>query len=163
DYFTDAISAKGVWILQRLADESRPAYLAEQGEVLVAEKVVGFKKIKMGTLENVGSGEVELPQQERQTTAAWLTIAPETLERVSAPSRTDEVPWRHRRSTVSAISSGDSRPRGGPAPPRRLPTKCWAASSTTPPRGGCWSFGASSRSPTSTATSRSARPSRRRS
>jgi len=84
DYFTDAISAKGVWILQRLADESRPAYLAEQGEVLVAEKVVGFKKIKMGTLENVGSGEVELPQQERQTTAAWLTIAPETLERVAA-------------------------------------------------------------------------------
>jgi DEAD/DEAH box helicase domain-containing protein len=52
--------------------------------VLVAEKVVGFKKIKMGTLENVGSGEVELPQQEMQTTAAWLTVAPETLARVSS-------------------------------------------------------------------------------
>ncbi|MBI2493994.1 MAG: DEAD/DEAH box helicase [Candidatus Rokubacteria bacterium] len=84
DYFTDAISAKGVWILQRLADAGCPAYLAEQGEVLVAEKVVGFKKIKMGTLENVGSGEVELPQQEMQTTAAWLTVAPETLARVSS-------------------------------------------------------------------------------
>ncbi len=83
DYFTDAISAKGVWILQRLADEGRPAYLAEQGEVLVAEKVVGFKKIKLGTLENVGSGEVELPQQEMQTTAVWLTVTPETLARVS--------------------------------------------------------------------------------
>jgi DEAD/DEAH box helicase domain-containing protein len=83
DYFTDAISAKGVWIVQRLADQSHPAYVAEQGEVLVAEKVVGFKKIKMGTLENVGSGEVELPQQEMQTTAAWLTIPPETLARVS--------------------------------------------------------------------------------
>ena len=56
DYFTDAISAKGVWILRRLVDREHPAYLAEQGEVLVAEKVVGFKKIKMGTLENVGSG-----------------------------------------------------------------------------------------------------------
>ncbi len=84
DYFTDAISAKGVWILQRLADQGHAVYLAEQGEVLVAEKVVGFKKIKMGTLENVGSGEVELPQQEMQTTAAWLTVAPETLERVGA-------------------------------------------------------------------------------
>jgi DEAD/DEAH box helicase domain-containing protein len=83
DYFTDAISAKGVWILQRLADREHPAYLAEQGEVLVAEKVVGFKKIKHGTLENVGSGEVDLPQQEMQTTAAWLTAAPETLARVS--------------------------------------------------------------------------------
>jgi DEAD/DEAH box helicase domain-containing protein len=84
DYFTDAISAKGVWILQRLAEGPPAPYLAEQGEVLVAEKVVGFKKIKMGTLENVGSGEVELPQQEMQTTAAWLTVGPETLARVSS-------------------------------------------------------------------------------
>jgi DEAD/DEAH box helicase domain-containing protein len=86
DYFTDAISAKGVWILRRLAGHEQAGYLAEQGEVLVAEKVVGFKKIKLGTLENVGSGEVELPQQEKQTTSAWLTVPPATLARVS-PSR----------------------------------------------------------------------------
>jgi DEAD/DEAH box helicase domain-containing protein len=90
DYFTDAISAKGVWILRRLAEGAQSAYLAEQGEVLVAEKVVGFKKIKMGTLENVGSGEVELPQQEMQTTAAWLTVPPEILARVS-PSREELI------------------------------------------------------------------------
>jgi len=83
DYFTDAVSAKGVWILRRLVDREHPAYVAEQGEVLVAEKVVGFKKIKMGTLENVGSGEVELPQQEMQTTSAWLSVPSETLARVS--------------------------------------------------------------------------------
>jgi len=83
DYFTDAISARGVWILQRLAGNEATGYVAEQGEVLVAEKVVGFKKIKMGTLENVGSGEVDLPQQEMQTTSAWLTVLPETLARVS--------------------------------------------------------------------------------
>src|SRR3989442_983354 len=90
DYFTDAVSAKGVWILRRLAEVSPPAYLAEQGEVLVAEKVVGFKKIKMGTLENVGSGEVELPQQEMQTTAAWLTVGPEVLALVN-PSRAEVI------------------------------------------------------------------------
>jgi DEAD/DEAH box helicase domain-containing protein len=90
DYFTDAVSAKGVWILRRLAEVSQSAYLAEQGEVLVAEKVVGFKKIKMGTLENVGSGEVELPQQEMQTTAAWLTVGPEVLALVN-PSRAEVI------------------------------------------------------------------------
>src|SRR3990170_8328074 len=84
DYFTDAISAKGVWILRRLADQASAGLLAEHGEVLVAEKVVGFKKIKFGTLENVGSGEVELPQQEIQTTAAWLAVAPALLARVSS-------------------------------------------------------------------------------
>jgi DEAD/DEAH box helicase domain-containing protein len=90
DYFTDAVSAKGVWILRRLVDREHPAYLAEQGEVLVAEKVVGFKKIKMGTLENVGSGEVELPQQEMQTTSAWLSVPAATLARVS-PSREELI------------------------------------------------------------------------
>jgi DEAD/DEAH box helicase domain-containing protein len=90
DYFTDAVSAKGVWILRRLADREYPSHLLEQGEVLVAEKVVGFKKIKMATLENVGSGEVELPQQEMQTTSVWLTLPPELLARVS-PSRAELI------------------------------------------------------------------------
>jgi DEAD/DEAH box helicase domain-containing protein len=90
DYFTDAVSAKGVWILQRLAGHDAVSYVGEQGEVLVAETVVGFKKIKMGTLENVGSGEVELPQQEMQTTSAWLTVRPEPLARVS-PSREELI------------------------------------------------------------------------
>src|SRR5712692_1428021 len=90
DYFTDAISAKGVWILQRFGRQETPGLLAEQGEVLVAEKVVGFKKIKMGTLENVGSGEVELPQQEMQTTSAWLTLHPGLLAELS-PRRDDLV------------------------------------------------------------------------
>src|SRR5882724_7158163 len=89
DYFTDAISAKGVWILQRFTRQETPGLVGEQGEVLVAEKVVGFKKIKMGTLENVGAGEVELPQQEMQTTAAWLTVAPALLAEIS--SHRDEV------------------------------------------------------------------------
>ena len=87
DYFTDAISAKGVWILQRFGRQETPGLLAEQGEVLVAEKVVGFKKIKMGTLENVGSGEVELPQQEMQTTSAWLTLDPDAARADLAPPR----------------------------------------------------------------------------
>src|SRR5712691_1150129 len=89
DSFTDAVSAKGVWILQRFSRQETPGLVGEQGEVLVAEKVVGFKKIKMGTLENVGSGEVELPQQEMQTTAAWLTVAPALLAEIS--SHRDEL------------------------------------------------------------------------
>ena len=90
DYFTDAISAKGVWILQRFTRRESPGWAPEQGEVLVAEKVVGFKKIKMGTLENVGSGEVELPQQEMQTTSVWLTFDPALLAAIS-PSREELV------------------------------------------------------------------------
>ena len=44
------------------------------GEVHVTSRVVGFKKIKFYTNENVGAGELDLPEQEMHTTAYWLTI-----------------------------------------------------------------------------------------
>jgi DEAD/DEAH box helicase domain-containing protein len=42
-------------------------------------RVVGFKKIKFYTNENVGSGELDLPEQQMHTTAYWLTIPRDIL------------------------------------------------------------------------------------
>jgi DEAD/DEAH box helicase domain-containing protein len=44
------------------------------GEVHVVSRVVGFKKIKFYTNENVGSGELDLPEQQMHTTSYWVTI-----------------------------------------------------------------------------------------
>jgi DEAD/DEAH box helicase domain-containing protein len=44
------------------------------GEVHVVSRVVGFKKIKFYTNENVGSGELDLPEQQMHTTSYWLSI-----------------------------------------------------------------------------------------
>jgi DEAD/DEAH box helicase domain-containing protein len=52
-----------------VGDEARA-----HGEVHVSSRVVGFKKIKFYTNENVGSGELELPEQQMHTTAYWLTV-----------------------------------------------------------------------------------------
>ena len=51
-----------------------PASVSSHGEVHVSSRVVGFKKIKFYTNENVGSGELDLPEQEMHTTAYWLTV-----------------------------------------------------------------------------------------
>ncbi len=40
----------------------------------VSSRVVGFKKIKFYTNENVGSGELDLPEQQMHTSSYWLTI-----------------------------------------------------------------------------------------
>ena len=40
----------------------------------MSSRVVGFKKIKFYTNENVGSGELDLPEQQMHTTAYWLTV-----------------------------------------------------------------------------------------
>ena len=94
DYYTDAITYTKVTILDTFdsrtedrgsrtdepmsADlEPRTAILggrASHGEVHVVSRVVGFKKIKFYTNENVGSGELDLPEQQMHTSSYWLTI-----------------------------------------------------------------------------------------
>src|SRR6266404_5135227 len=75
DYYTDAIRYTQVRVLE-IAEEqaiSGPAARAH-GDVLVRSQVVGFKKIKFFTNENVGSGKLELPENEMHTTSFWLTL-----------------------------------------------------------------------------------------
>ena len=50
------------------------------GEVHVSSRVVGFKKIKFYTNENVGSGDLDLPEQQMHTTAYWLTVPPAVVD-----------------------------------------------------------------------------------
>ena len=85
DYFTDAVSAKGVWILQRLARGPRACRLSRRAGRGAGGREGGRLQEDQAWARwrTSGSGEVELPQQEMQTTSAWLTVPPATLDRVS--------------------------------------------------------------------------------
>jgi DEAD/DEAH box helicase domain-containing protein len=72
DYYTTAIDYTKVTILDTFASDA--AAVAHHGEVHVVSRVVGFKKIKFHTNENVGSGELDLPEQQMHTTSYWLEI-----------------------------------------------------------------------------------------
>ncbi|MEX2661239.1 MAG: DEAD/DEAH box helicase [Vicinamibacterales bacterium] len=100
DYYTDAITYTKVTILDTFASEARsesselPVTTSvpstehrvpsteerSHGEVHVVSRVVGFKKIKFYTNENIGSGELDLPEQQMHTTAYWLTIPTTTMQ-----------------------------------------------------------------------------------
>ncbi len=86
DYYTDAIDYTKIKILdvfdKKALDESRISH----GEVHVATQVVGFKKIKFHTMENVGAGDLALPQNEMHTTAYWLTIPAPLFQTIPFPS-----------------------------------------------------------------------------
>jgi DEAD/DEAH box helicase domain-containing protein len=75
DYYTDAIRYAQVRVLE-IAEEQRIAGPAARahGDVLVRSQVVGFKKIKFFTNENIGAGKLELPENEMHTTAFWITL-----------------------------------------------------------------------------------------
>jgi DEAD/DEAH box helicase domain-containing protein len=80
DYYTDAIRYTQVRVLERAAGDrivatSADAHAARShGDVLVRSQVIGFKKIKFFTNENIGDGKLELPENEMHTTAFWLTL-----------------------------------------------------------------------------------------
>jgi len=74
DYYTNAITYTKVTILDTFESDSEGRAARQQGEVHVASRVVGFKKIKFYTNENVGSGELDLPEQQMHTSSYWLTI-----------------------------------------------------------------------------------------
>ena len=99
DYYTDAVRYTQVRILeiaQSSTDESVilggakdlilstcdkvSAHSHSHGDVLVRSQVVGFKKIKFFTNENIGDGKLELPENEMHTTAYWITLERLLLE-----------------------------------------------------------------------------------
>ena len=82
DYFTDAITYTKVKILETMETTREHNH----GEVHVAHQVVGFKKIKFFTNENVGSGDLNLPVQEMHTTSYWITVPRTGFEALPFPS-----------------------------------------------------------------------------
>lgn len=97
DYYTHAISSTKVSILERFAEQALGGARRSHGEVHVTSRVVGFKKIKFWTNENVGSGELSMPENEMHTTGYWLTVPRERIA---------ELPFagEERRDGVVALS-----------------------------------------------------------
>jgi DEAD/DEAH box helicase domain-containing protein len=81
DYYTDAIDYTRVQALEELAGEPLGGVRKCHGDVRVNRQIVGFKKIKFYTMENVGAGNLSMPEQEMHTTAFWLHFPGEFLAR----------------------------------------------------------------------------------
>jgi DEAD/DEAH box helicase domain-containing protein len=82
DYYTDAIDYTQVKSLREF-EKSEIAASVERahGDVRVNRQIVGFKKIKFYTNENVGAGKLSMPEQELHTTAFWLHFPAHFLAR----------------------------------------------------------------------------------
>ncbi len=86
DYYTDAIVYTRLKILERFAERATAQARVAHGEVHLVRRFAGYKKIRYYTHENIGYGNINLPDQEMHTTAAWWEIRPGELER-ALPSR----------------------------------------------------------------------------
>ena len=88
DYYTDAISFRTVSVLDvaesRDAGEPGASATVRHGEVRICDKAIGFKKVKLRTSENLGYGDIALPEHELHSTAHWFTIDAPALSRLAS-------------------------------------------------------------------------------
>jgi DEAD/DEAH box helicase domain-containing protein len=76
DYYTDAID----YTRLKAIAPARAASIVSRGEVHLVRRIVGYKKIRYYTHENVGYGHIDLPDQEMHTTAVWWQVNPAALD-----------------------------------------------------------------------------------
>ena len=79
DYFTNAMTYTNVRVIDGFESNTNGGIIREHGEVQVVRKVVGYKKIKFYTSENLGYGDVSLPEKDMHTTSYWFTIPRDLL------------------------------------------------------------------------------------
>jgi DEAD/DEAH box helicase domain-containing protein len=89
DYFTDAIDYTQVKELEEAESSPAGGVKVAHGDVRLNRQIVGFKKIKFYTMENVGAGNLSMPEQEMHTTAFWLHFPAEFLARFNDLSPSD--------------------------------------------------------------------------
>jgi DEAD/DEAH box helicase domain-containing protein len=99
DYFTNAIDYTQVKILDEFERAELNGAGLLHGDVRVNTQVVGFKKVKFYTLENVGAGHLSMPEQEMHTTAFWLHFPAAFLSQFPDLSPND------RQSGISALGN----------------------------------------------------------
>ncbi|WP_096435228.1 DEAD/DEAH box helicase [Alteribacter populi] len=80
EYFTDANLAVNLKVLE--VDETKSSNYGEVefGDVMVTAMATIFKKIKLETFENIGSGPIHLPEQELHTQAVSLSFPEELVK-----------------------------------------------------------------------------------
>ncbi|MBI5880251.1 MAG: DEAD/DEAH box helicase [Chloroflexi bacterium] len=82
DYYTEPRQEVTIELVEQAAVEPATGGAKYHGEVKVTSQLIGFRKIKLFTHENLGTGEVQLPPTELITTGYWLSVADETVERL---------------------------------------------------------------------------------
>lgn len=84
DHYTDAQRKTELKTLDQ--EETGPAPLGSRGlgELGLVSKVTVYKKIKLGTHENVGAGRVHLPEMEMHTTGFWWELPEATHAELAA-------------------------------------------------------------------------------
>ena len=108
DYYTQPLMESTVALIEQQAQEQVPGGDIARGEIRVTTLVKGFRKIRWYTHETLGTGELNLPPSELQTTGYWLALDDNTVASLQEQGLWSNTPndygpeWRRLREVVRA-------------------------------------------------------------
>ena len=82
DYYTDPLSKTTVELIAELDRQKLPGAEKYFGEIKVTNQVVGFRKVRWYTHENIGAADLDLPPTDLVTTGYWLALGDPIVERL---------------------------------------------------------------------------------
>ncbi|MFB9330446.1 DEAD/DEAH box helicase [Paenibacillus aurantiacus] len=91
EYYTDANLAVQLKVLEIDRTTIRRTGTIHFGDVTVNAIPTIFKKIKLSTFENIGSGPINLPEEELHTSASWMELNEEQLDPEIRGDRLEQV------------------------------------------------------------------------
>lgn len=106
DYYTEAQQRSEIQVLSTNENQNIKGGEKGYGEIQVTTQVVGFKKLRWFTNENLGEEPLDLPPSELQTTGYWLTLSEQTLNHLRESGAWTNDPndyganWQKIRETV---------------------------------------------------------------
>jgi DEAD/DEAH box helicase domain-containing protein len=80
DYYTEPQRETEITITAEKQNETVPGAETGWGEIQVTTRVVGFKKLRWLTQENLGNEPLDMPATDLQTTGYWLSLSESSLE-----------------------------------------------------------------------------------
>ncbi|MGM0401028.1 MAG: DEAD/DEAH box helicase [Chloroflexota bacterium] len=112
DFYTEASQNTRIDIQETKEERARPQMHLARGEVMLTTRTTSYRRLRMGTMEHLGWGEIDLPEQSMLTSACWLTVPEEVVSRLR-----DEGWWEEReggsRGPNWPIQSEKARRRDG--------------------------------------------------
>ncbi|MCD6289974.1 MAG: DEAD/DEAH box helicase [Anaerolineae bacterium] len=80
DYYTEASATESVHVRDTYAQADQGRARRAYGEVTITSRATRYRRVRRYTHETLGWGEIDLPEQEMETTAFWLSFPEELLD-----------------------------------------------------------------------------------
>ena len=79
DYYTEAVQKVTIELIDLLKHSPVMGGMKYYGEILVTGQVIGFRRLRWGTMEVIGEGDLDLPPTALRTMAFWLALDEEII------------------------------------------------------------------------------------